>query len=369
MSLSIVPAESHPRLINPQIETKTPELPPDQEPAIVTTIELPYKLPYYHSRDLMLASSSKPAHIKLTEEFERAQKHMHQQKPRFNSEELEQYATSVLDPWKKPLLDDIKLEQIELEGCSTIEVAYAQGRRREMEDAHIATMHTLHIDGAPFQYELFGVFDGHGGKNTANFVAAHIAEEIEKAIFKHGFSDEGIRNTLKEAFVQLDARTIQEIKDQSGSTAVITLKMGPNIWTANLGDSRAILKIGDQILQLSEDAKPLTSRFQQSIVKRGGIVYHGRVNGAISVARAFNDRKYLGSSNHYVISARPKITKVTLNPNSEQPVYLIQACDGIWDVLSSQEAGKLTDAKKIVTTAINLHSEDNCTALVARFKS
>jgi len=50
-----------------------------------------------------------------------------------------------------------------------------QGWRRSMEDAHIAY---INMDGSGVS--LFGVFDGHGGKEVALFVKKHFKEELLK---------------------------------------------------------------------------------------------------------------------------------------------------------------------------------------------
>ena len=50
-----------------------------------------------------------------------------------------------------------------------------QGWRRQMEDAHIA-----HININNSGVSLFGVFDGHGGKEVAIFVAQHFKDELTK---------------------------------------------------------------------------------------------------------------------------------------------------------------------------------------------
>ena len=50
-----------------------------------------------------------------------------------------------------------------------------QGWRRQMEDAHIAY---VNMNGTG--NSLFGVFDGHGGKEVACFVKNHFKEELVK---------------------------------------------------------------------------------------------------------------------------------------------------------------------------------------------
>ena len=269
-------------------------------------------------------------------------------------------------------------------GNRQVGLAHAQGARAEMEDAHVAALCTSIVDGKPLQYELFSIIDGHGGDDTALFVQEHLQEEIERAISKYGISDYGILSALQEAALRLDAMAIRDcisIDDfyhprYSGAAAVISLKIGSDLWTANIGDCRAILKLGDETIQLSEDAKPDTERFKKGIETRGGqVIWHGcpRVNGRLALARAFNDGSILGNSGHYAVSAKPKISKLSL-PSTSSPILLIQACDGIWDVASSQDVTSQIKADasvqqishQIVQAALKAGSTDNCSALVAR---
>ncbi len=59
-------------------------------------------------------------------------------------------------------------------GCS-----FMQGWRKRMEDAHIMDMDI----GPNKDTQLFGVFDGHGGKEVAVFVGRHFTEEFVR---RHG---------------------------------------------------------------------------------------------------------------------------------------------------------------------------------------
>lgn len=49
-----------------------------------------------------------------------------------------------------------------------------QGWRTNMEDSHILD-HNVND-----KIQIFGVFDGHGGKEVAKFVEKHFVEELKK---------------------------------------------------------------------------------------------------------------------------------------------------------------------------------------------
>ena len=72
-----------------------------------------------------------------------------------------------------------------------------QGWRKHMEDAHITEI----SKGSKGDIEVFGVFDGHGGKEVAQFVKAHFMNEfINTKSFKNG----DIKKALSDTFLKMD---------------------------------------------------------------------------------------------------------------------------------------------------------------------
>ena len=60
-------------------------------------------------------------------------------------------------------------------------------------------------------------------------------------------------------------------------------------YVANIGDSRAVLSRGGQVVPLSFDHKPDLTEERNRIEKAGGFVKEGRVNGTLSLSRSFGD--------------------------------------------------------------------------------
>lgn len=69
-----------------------------------------------------------------------------------------------------------------------------QGWRKSQEDSHIATF-------LPNNIAVFGVFDGHGGKEVSIFVKAKFCEELQKL---QEFKDKKYEEALKVAFRRMD---------------------------------------------------------------------------------------------------------------------------------------------------------------------
>ena len=70
-----------------------------------------------------------------------------------------------------------------------------QGWRYRMEDSHL---HQLNNNN---QYDIFGVFDGHGGKEVSQFVKNHFIKEFMN---NQNTKYENISNALIETFLKMD---------------------------------------------------------------------------------------------------------------------------------------------------------------------
>ncbi|KAA6422946.1 MAG: phosphatase 2C [Trebouxia sp. A1-2] len=242
-----------------------------------------------------------------------------------------------------------------------------RGKRQSMEDFYHAQFRkdprTGEIVGC------FGIFDGHGGPNAADFVRQNLFEGLVKNP-KFGTD---VKTALVEAFVDTDQKYLQAdsgANRDDGCTAVTAILVGQNLIVANVGDSRAVLSKGSQAFPLSEDHKPNRTDERQRIESAGGVVVWAgtwRVGGVLAVSRAFGDRLL----KRYVV-AMPDLQEQQL---SSQDDALILASDGLWDVLANQDAAQLIKdikdpqraAKKLTDEAYARGSNDNISCIVVRF--
>lgn len=125
----------------------------------------------------------------------------------------------------------------------------------------------------------------------------------------------------------------------AGCTAVCAIVRGDQLFVANAGDSRCVLSRGGKAVALTEDHKPNNEEEFSRITKAGGFVADGRVNGSLNLSRALGDLEYKQVKSlppeEQMVTANPEIRTIKLDPSDE---FIILACDGIWDVLTNQEA-------------------------------
>jgi serine/threonine protein phosphatase PrpC len=138
--------------------------------------------------------------------------------------------------------------------------------------------------------------------------------------------------------------------DDSGTTAVTNFvrrtKDGKiELICANTGDSRAVAYVNGKTEPMSYDHKPTNQGERDRILKAESFVDFGRVNGTLAVSRAFGDLSYKKCSKvppeAQAVTALPEIKRYVIQPNEYSTnnfSFLLLACDGIWDVMSNEQA-------------------------------
>ncbi|XP_077222326.1 putative protein phosphatase 2C 11 [Tasmannia lanceolata] len=253
-----------------------------------------------------------------------------------------------------------------------------QGWRATMEDAHAALPN---LDNCT---SFFGVYDGHGGKVVAKFCAKYLHAQVLK---NEAYSTGDLGASVQKAFFRMDEmmrgqrgwRELAilgdkinkftgmiegliwspkggEVHDQvddwafeegphsdfsgptSGCTACVAIIRNNQLIVANAGDSRCVISRKGQAYNLSRDHKPELEVEKERILRAGGFIHAGRVNGSLNLARAIGDmefkqNKFL-SAEKQIVTANPDINIVDLCDDDE---FVVLACDGIWDCMSSQQ--------------------------------
>lgn len=127
-----------------------------------------------------------------------------------------------------------------------------------------------------------------------------------------------------------------EGKSYAGCTASVLLVTRTDIYCANAGDSRTVLCKKGKAKDLSEDHKPDLPSERNRIERANGYVEEKRVNGMLALSRALGDFEYksnpLLKPQDQIVTAFPEITIEKLTNDCD---FIICACDGIWDCMSS----------------------------------
>ncbi|OVA02600.1 Protein phosphatase 2C (PP2C)-like domain [Macleaya cordata] len=239
-----------------------------------------------------------------------------------------------------------------------------------------------------------GVFDGHGP--WGHFVARQVRESMPSSLLcnwqealaltsldpnlKDLGSDKKIHHfdLWKQSFLKTCATIDKELEQHrkidcfnSGTTALSIVRQGEFLFIANVGDSRAVLAtVSDDgslaPVQLTIDFKPSLPQETERIRQCRGRVFclHDEPGvhrvwlpdveaPGLAMSRAFGDYCV---KNYGVISV-PEVTQRNITSKDQ---FVVLATDGVWDVISNQEAVQIVSstldrgkaAKRLVECAV-----------------
>jgi len=224
-----------------------------------------------------------------------------------------------------------------------------------------------------FEWNFFGVFDGHGGSRASSFLKLNLFDNILEQM-SQSTEEDWIKDSLVKSFKVSDKQFLQKTKKdnlEDGSTAIVVVKTATNLIIANAGDCRAVLYNGSAVA-LSIDHKAGINEFEtKRIEKLGGSVENKygtwRVQGVLAVTRAIGDRAL-----KQWVTSEPEVFQ---SPRTSKDKFLIIASDGFWDVFTNEEAtnainsmsqkkGRGNVAEALTKMAFDRDSQDNITVVV-----
>ena len=239
----------------------------------------------------------------------------------------------------KPLLSQNLLELSYKENQN---VAY----KSSMEDKGTFTMYM----NSNNNNHLITLFDGHGGSSISSYLQQNFATTFKSKLLQHTSIPKALFNT----FISIDKQIHQLDLVNMGSTGTavyITQENNVNVlYCANIGDTRCMLISPTHIERISCDHRADEPKEKQRIENSGGFVVNGRVNGRLMLSRAFGDFEM----KNFGVKAEPHISRKEIHGDIEgNNLFMVLACDGIWDVLSE------TDVQQIIKYEINKNSNQN----------
>lgn len=246
--------------------------------------------------------------------------------------------------------------------------AHSPGRKTELQgDVHTPVMEDLILVQGKFRNrrneDLFAVFDGHDGSTAARVAASRFHTIFEEQLERSSkvsdaaldqmmedvevYSKEQLEDkhrrvavAMHRSFGKINEELKEELKEDGygGTTALVTFFDDTDLYVANVGDTRAVLgKSYGKPERVSVDHRPIESE-RLRIEASGGKVYCAsvpRVEGMLAVSRVLGDFDLERKG----IIWHPHIRIVKNFKDCAQ--FLILASDGLWDLVSEQEAVNL----------------------------
>eukprot|EP00913_Durusdinium_trenchii_P014477 g13581.t1 len=233
------------------------------------------------------------------------------------------------------------------------------GMRNEMEDGWIfIDCYSGHPNCC-----YFAIYDGscpsafsHGGRQCVDFVIDNLHKKLLVELQKEPHN---VPEAMMQAFELTDEGIHTSGINTSGCTACCCLlrKELANhlacisqrekeqslrvLYTAHIGDARAVLCRGGLAVRLTgqSDHKATDPAEANRVVEAGGNIFNDRVNGMLAISRAFGDFQLKAPTwQNDIVSNVPEVSSTLV---SSQDLFVIMACDGLWDVVEDQEAVNL----------------------------
>lgn len=232
----------------------------------------------------------------------------------------------------------------------------------------------------PNKGHVFGVFDGHDGSKTSDYLAHNVF-----SLFTQQNQGDVCAN-MSNALLAAD-KAVKEFYD--GSTATVVNILGSKCHFAQVGDSRAVLgsiasKSGPTINFSTKDHEPKGDELTRVLAAGGdlsetGYVYADKYAlGGLAMTRAIGD--YDCDPEKRVFIATPECATQDISDISDEG-YLVIATDGLWDDLSNQDVFRTIHSgiaaenslsritKRLVASAIRKGSPDDITCILVKLSA
>ena len=199
-----------------------------------------------------------------------------------------------------------------------------------------------------------GVYDGHGGKLTSEFIKQNIISiysniQVNSIPERLNLTYQRIESDFFNHFKMIQG------KDLSGSTACSVILTPTDIFLANTGDSRCILSEQGKALPLTIDHKPKEKTELKRIKKnKEDITYTGvyRVGG-LAVSRVIGD--FHIKNRYKSVIHHPDIFVAKRHDLQD---FLVLATDGLYDVMTNQEIVTFIHSQLEKTFNLNIISKN-----------
>jgi len=269
------------------------------------------------------------------------------------------------------------------EGNERYGYCVAQGVRPSMEDA----IDVSELDASP-RTEFYAVYDGHNGTQAVEFVKRRLPSLLCSQCAP---ADSDMKQAMSEAFSETDKELLEEMQKQchtsppkdmdmsAGCVGCVALVGDARIHIANLGDCRAIMCRKGEFVQLTVDhrADEANAEERARLAELGvEVSCDGYLHGRIGVSRAFGDWVWSCKEKCRGLICHPDVTTAEVTEDTE---FLLLACDGIFEKMTSKEAGQIVRrrlrttgsakaaAESLVTHCTKRDVSDNLSVLVVIF--
>ena len=176
---------------------------------------------------------------------------------------------------------------------------------------------------------IYALFDGHGGSDVVLYVKDRFAD-----LFSYYFYN--TKSNVEQSYINAFRKIDEEISKASysenmGCTACVVFVSQENnlisgmqkvLYSANLGDTRAVIISKNLFKKLTVDHKCIDKEEHNRIKNWGGVIIEGKIFGQLILSRALGDMAF----KKYGVSCIRFTTKYVI---TEKDLFLVLASNGV----------------------------------------
>jgi len=308
----------------------------------------------------------------------------------------------------------------------TVSAYSIKGKRNHMEDYfdigyQMKPPEQRRQNEWPYEYFYFGIFDGHGGFEAADFAKRNLLKSITRQKGFWSENDEDVLQAIRSGYADTHSamkkdmpswsRTPKVLPSTAGTTASVLFIRNGKFYTGHVGDSRIVVSrqnpetnhwISDQ---LTDDHKPESTKESERINRAGGqvrnrigvdrvvwrrpvlsqcisnsptdldknddimssvssypisetLVSSYQVIPFLAIARSLGDFWSINPySGQYVVSPEPD---VSCRPITSEDKCILLATDGLWNVINSPQAIRMLQELSILKSGGTKFAKPEC---------
>lgn len=221
-----------------------------------------------------------------------------------------------------------------------------QAPGRKNEDHAVSGFVILRRDES--QVVLHMVIDGHGGRQTADFLLDALPSTIAALCFERSkkldlqFKEKSEwTKLLQDAFAfcntKWDEMATTPAEKKAGAVVTVLLVSDACCLVAHVGDGKVLASCGDDFEEHTIDHRACLPEEKQRIESAGFSVVDNRVRGVLAPSRAFGDiyvrTDNSGKLNNVVLFPKPEISIFEV----DRPGFVVLGTDGLFDAVSNDK--------------------------------
>ncbi|CAD8064229.1 unnamed protein product [Paramecium primaurelia] len=213
---------------------------------------------------------------------------------------------------------------------------------------------------------LFCIVEQYGGIEYGKYIQDHIVEAL---INDQEYKQKNYDKAIVSLYERLDNQLKNQFKESTsyqGVTLLLTLITNENIYVANAGLSRCVIRYEGKHKVMTVEHYPINDLEKQRILAAGGEVWENRLNAHLPYSRGLGNFEYKSNSNldqsKQLLISVPSIKYV----DKEDTELILMGSHGFWETWTNNAITEMILERIQQGKALSDILETICDSIVAK---